>query len=48
MSCLAFFHAERLLTQMTLLKQDCSEQINQALKKQYARHKSKLIVCLFL
>ena len=39
---------------MTLLTQDCLEQIYQALKKQYARYKSKLIVwfydstCFFL
>ena len=33
---------------MTLLAQDCLEQIYQALKKQYARlHKSKLIVCFY-
>ena len=32
---------------MTLLTQDRSEQIYQALKKQYARHKSKLIVCFY-
>ena len=42
-----FFHVQRSLALMALLTQDRLEQIYQAVEKQYARHKRKLIVYFY-